>query len=371
MIPISLAGICKETGFCFLLSHDLPTMEKQGCFQSPVALIALGASAVLFYAVISKILYRLFFHPLSKFPGSKLAAATFWYETFFDCFKAPGGQFVYELDRLHSIYGPVVRCSPEEIHAKDSEWFDVLYAGPGHVRNKWERSNRANGSPGSVASTVQHDLHRLRRGVLNPFFSKKAVVSLEEGTRSKVDRVCEKMQDYAKEGKVVDLGAAFTAVTLDVITEYCYGACLNCIEEPDFAPRWKKLMGGLFESVPFGKHFPEIMNVMQTLPRPMVEKLNPDFAPFLKAKDTVGKQAREIWHAEQDTTSKERLADDEKAKTIFHGIMQSRIPAEEKTVERLVDEAFVLIVAGGETTARVRIMMSFVFYQDRNKRPSA
>ena len=33
--------------------------------------------------------------------------------------------------------------------------------------------------------------------------------------------------------------------------------------------------------------------------------------------------------------------------------MQSNLPLAEKTVERLSDEAFVLLVAGGETTARI------------------
>ena len=321
-------------------------------FPYYIVLLALGVCTGLFYE-ISIVTYRLFFHPLRSFPGPKLAAATFLYETFFDVVRKPGGQFIYELDRLHAKYGRVVRCNPDEIHVRDSEWYDVLYAGPGKVRNKWERSNRANGSPGSVASTTQHELHRQRRGALNSYFSKKAVVSLEKDTRSKVDRACELLKANAEEGKVVNLGAVFTAITLDVITTYCYDACLNCIEEPDFAPRWQKLMNGLFEGVPIAKHFPQIMNAMQSLPPSILARLKPEFLPFLETKDAIGKQAREIWNAENDSTNSEKSAGDEKAKTIFHGIMHSRLPPEERAVERLVDEAFILIVAGGETTARV------------------
>ena len=29
-----------------------------------------------------------------------------------------------------------MRVTPDEIHVKDSEWSHVLYAGPGHVRDK-------------------------------------------------------------------------------------------------------------------------------------------------------------------------------------------------------------------------------------------
>ena len=309
--------------------------------------------------ILSKVTYRLVFHPLAKFPGPKLAAATFWYEVYFDAFK--GGQYTYELDRLHDKYGPVIRSNPEEIHIRDSEWFDVLYVGPGHIRDKWERSNRANGSPGSVASAVSHNLHRTRRSALNPYFSKKAVMSLEGSTRSKVDAMCSKIQDYASSNKILNLGTAFTAVTLDVITEYCYDSCLDCVEQPDFAPHWKKLMSDLFAPVPIVKNFPLILRVMQSLPR----SWNPDFEPFLECQETITKQAREVWKAEQGSPMDEKAPTDGKAKTIFHGIMQSNIPASEKTVQRLSDEAFVLIVAGGETTARVMTVIMAHLLQDK------
>jgi cytochrome P450 len=40
------------------------------------------------------------------------------------------------------------------------------------------------------------------------------------------------------------------------------------------------------------------------------------------------------------------------ARTIFQTVLDSNLPPAEKTVERITDEAFVMVVAGGETTAR-------------------
>lgn len=57
---------------------------------------------ILLWTVVT-VIRRLYFSPLSKFPGPKLAAATLWYEFYFNIVS--GGKFMWEIERMHKKYG--------------------------------------------------------------------------------------------------------------------------------------------------------------------------------------------------------------------------------------------------------------------------
>ncbi|KAL4863046.1 hypothetical protein BDV12DRAFT_189958 [Aspergillus spectabilis] len=297
------------------------------------------------------IVYRLYFHPLRRFPGPKLAAATYYYEVYYDWFKGPyKGCNVFHLTELHKQYGPIIRRSPDELSVEDPDWFDELFVAG--RRDKWSRQGKD--SSGSVQSTLSRALHKKRRGALTRFFSKRSILALEPSIMSNVEKLSTGVEtNFLTTGTTLNASVAFVALTLDTITGYCFDQSFGCLAKPDFAPEWRKTFWDLFENIPLLKNWTFFANMLFWVPPVVVEYMNPSLTQFFileKAnKQKVAQICRE-W--EQDQVSKSKMAGNRK-RTIFYDILDSVVlPPEEKSPQRMAEEAFGMVVAGGDTTGR-------------------
>ena len=78
-------------------------MAQQDLADSlPVRVTATLVLAQCIYFVFL-VIYRLYFSPLSKFPGPKIAAATGWYEFYYQCWL--NGKYIFEIEKMHKKYG--------------------------------------------------------------------------------------------------------------------------------------------------------------------------------------------------------------------------------------------------------------------------
>ena len=69
----------------------------------PPILLAGGiVFSLVFYGFVL-VIYRLYLSPIAGVPGPKLAAATQWYEHYYDLIK--DGQWSFKVRELHSQYG--------------------------------------------------------------------------------------------------------------------------------------------------------------------------------------------------------------------------------------------------------------------------
>ncbi|KAF7190513.1 Cytochrome P450 monooxygenase [Pseudocercospora fuligena] len=311
-------------------------------FDEKAIAIAFGAAIVYCLAIAA---YRLFFHPLSTFPGPKLAACTLWYEFYYDVVLE--GQWTFRIQAMHEKYGPIVRINPHELHIRDPDFYQAIYAPPGgyNKRNKYQWFYNMAAAPGSIFSTVDHDMHRIRRKPLDNFFSKKAVMDLEPTIREKVEKLSDRLAKAAEKRAVVRIDCAFMALTMDIICSYCFGSDRKYLDNDDFGLQWKEVINGAWQKGALIRAFPWMVAFMSYFPRALANKVDPDMGMFLAWQDSVKDAIKPIL----DGRNEEK---ENGARTIFHTLRDSDLPPQERTLERLSQEGEIFTGAGSETTAK-------------------
>ncbi|KAJ5924003.1 hypothetical protein N7466_008190 [Penicillium verhagenii] len=331
--------------------------------------------APLLYAFLL-IIYRLYFHPISKFPGPKLAAITSLYAFYFNAIK--GGRYIWEIEKMHAKYGmdeadsrrkigfkltrensnkgPIVRVDPHELHIADPHFYSEIYAPK--QRDKDPRFTRIGGLETSMLMTIDHKLHASRRAILHNFFSKKSILGLESMVQAKVDKLAQRMSKASQTGTVICLDHAFSAATADIISEYAYPFCFDYLDGENFRNDIMQSMVGTMSLSHLMGMFPFILPLAKALPRGILRKLSPEAANVLHVQDFILEQANIA--LENGGKAKGSARD-----TIFQSLHDPSLPSNERSPIRMRDEAFALLNAGTETTASVLKIIFFNLLQNK------
>lgn len=77
------------------------TSFLEDCSKVNVLLVFILATTILYSLGLA--IYRLTLDPLAGFPGPKLAAATYWYEFYYDWWCQ--GKYIFKIEKMHGKYG--------------------------------------------------------------------------------------------------------------------------------------------------------------------------------------------------------------------------------------------------------------------------
>ena len=200
------------------------------------------------------------------------------------------------------------------------------------------------GTPDSILATIDHDVHRRRRGAYSGFFSKGRIRELSSVVvQGCADKLCERIAQHSNDGKSVNLMHAWTAYTGDVVTTYCFPEGYGLLDKPDFAPDYYEFWMSLVGSSHLLKQVPWLFPLMLSFPIWFVDRYLPDLAITYRWHRTWAKQIGDI-------KAREGKQEDGRA-TIFETLLDSELPPQDKSVERLVQDAQTLVGAGSITTS--------------------
>ena len=253
---------------------------------------------------------------------------------------------------MHDRYGPIVRVNPDELHIRDPDYYDVVYANNGK-RDKWPPAAKMAGNESNTFATVSHELHRRRRAAGMSIMSKQYVLDAVPMLQEQLESLAAAFAEAAVNGSPLDLGLTFLAFTTDVAGQFLFRKPLGMQSDLAMASRWKAATHKVASATPFVKQFPGVLNVAKNIPLPLFRRMDPNMALVMELDEDMRSWASEFLADATKRPHPTSAKSIERPRTIFEAIWNSSLPASEKTAAHLKDEGRGVMLAGSETSARV------------------
>ncbi|KAI0395986.1 isotrichodermin C-15 hydroxylase [Xylariaceae sp. FL0594] len=294
--------------------------------------IALG-TALVWQAFT--VVYNLFFHPLRKYPGPLLQRASGipW------ALQHATGVQAHRTQKLHERYGAVVRIGPNHLSFTDAKaWKDIyghrvgndLHANEMAKSETFVKSIRA--IPTSIINADREEHSRFRRA-LSHGFSDASMRQQEPEIVKYIDLLIRRLHEECRNGaRALNLEAWYNWTTFDVVGSLVFGQSFHCLENVGYHP-WIEF---IFKSVKGGAVATALTYV----------GLNPLVQFLFQIGGFAIKRVRQY----TDKMLYDRLHMDEPRDDLFEGLMKKR-KEWDLSVEKLGANAFILVLAGSETTA--------------------
>ncbi|KAF1836188.1 cytochrome P450 46A1 [Decorospora gaudefroyi] len=239
-------------------------------------------TTLLLIRFIIRAIYRVYFHPLSKFPGPKLYAATRipW------VISTVRGTRNDVLRDLHQKYGHVVRINHDELSFTDPDcWKDIDGHGTkgtaGSLPHKyWARYGTAPNGTHNIISTRDED-HTRQRKIFTPAFSDRALKQQEPLFVRYADQLVLKLREGVenRSDKKFDMVRMYNYATFDVMADLTFGESLHMLENDEYDPWVTTIFGGLKIGSWFGilQYYPWLWRAFKRYVPESVNKKRMDF----------------------------------------------------------------------------------------------
>jgi cytochrome P450 len=178
--------------------------------------------------IVSLLVYRRFFHPLSQVPGPKVASITGLWRTR----RQMLGSWHEDILILHKRYGRAVRIAPDEVSLVDADALKALYGAGGAYAPKTDWYDtwqfQPDQSPGVFQTTDRHVHSFLRKRVAAPY-SMTGVLKYEALVQKCLDELWAQLATRAAGGGeyIADMAKWTNALAFDVVGELAFGEWLG------------------------------------------------------------------------------------------------------------------------------------------------
>ncbi|KAH6622021.1 benzoate 4-monooxygenase cytochrome-like protein P450 [Boeremia exigua] len=328
----------------------------------------IALSAVLFLSyVFTTAVYRLYFHPLARFPGpfwAKLSTIPSWWHS------KNQDRHLWLLE-LQEQYGTEFRYAPNSVCLNTPKAYRYLFGPKGNVKKNYFYSIWPKTADGiNTWSATSIPVHARKRRVINYAFSESALRGAEVFVHANADRWLELLgqgiESDTQWTDSINMADQITYLVFDILGDLCFGKNFNTKEANSTLRNIPEVM----------VNFMEIMHPLAWSPiGPLYIWLKPRGADRLLA--AVTPTVVREWYEFVDECLKTRTAkqkeleekpipEAEVRKDFFHWLFGAKDPETGigYSLPELFAECELLIFAGADTTAVV--LSAALFYLSRN-----
>ena len=305
--------------------------------------------------------YRLYFHPLAKYPGPLLAKLTDLYSTY----HAWKGDRHLEFWRCHERYGNIVRFGPNSVSFNTNTALKEIYGFKGNVRKgDFYSAFPATKDAFSTHSAIDRAAHARKRRVLSHAFSDVAIKSMESHILDHVRRFCanlgqtggsystvdEKSKSEWTQAKNVSDQANY--LTFDIMGDLCFGKAFGMLERPDNRFAIDLISNAAHRHLMCGTYLP-------------IHEYHVDKILFRKI---AGMRQRYMQFSKAQAAERSKMGLDADRKDFFYYLLKAKDPETGKgfSTPELWGESNLLIIAGSDTTSTA--LTATIFYLVHNPR---
>ncbi|KAK3393457.1 isotrichodermin C-15 hydroxylase [Podospora didyma] len=309
-------------------------------FKSSHQLVLSIIVALVVVWPIASIIYNLFFHPLRNFPGPLHFRASFLPFVYHWVM----GKQTFVTEKLHRQYGPVVRISPKHLSFCDTRaWKDIYgHLAPnrdGSKTNEMDKTTPFDRMFDEVPRTILNagrDEHKNVRRALAHGFSESSLRQQEPTIAKSVNLLMKKLHGLcdANGGKeALNAEAWYNYTTFDITGDLIFGSTFGCLEDSTYHPWIEGIISAAkFSSMMMAMSYVGLHWLVQVLYR------------------LIGHRSLAKMNKLSGEMIQGRLGIKEDRADLFDGLR--KIPEPWKlSFESLSGNAFVLVLAGSETTS--------------------
>ncbi|KAH8758134.1 isotrichodermin C-15 hydroxylase [Hyaloscypha finlandica] len=177
--------------------------------------------------ILTVVVYRLHFHPISKYPGPKLWAATALPSTYYTIVGAKASK----MSELHNKYGPIVRVGPYELsyisEVAERDIYSSHRASGGKQLGKYKFTPPSR--IGGIFNNPNDADHSRLRKILGVAFSDKAVREREPFLQDYTTLFIKRLKEQPV-GKPIDMVWWLGCIGFDTVAHLTFGDSFHALQ---------------------------------------------------------------------------------------------------------------------------------------------